>query len=377
MQQYISIRVHTALYISVFLLAFHHVFAYFANASILEFFFNLHTAQVITVYGSASIFGLLIFIWLSKKDTVSTKTQIYIASVVEMVCLCVMYYTSTSIELLSKEVALLAYLLAFCIHHLLTPYILYNLDTLFEAYTHVQDRGKGRGIYLTMWVTPFVLAPLLLSGLDMTSLPIVYLASIALILPFTLFVFFYLQEPSRKDADIAPYENTKSFIHKLKNFWSDKLDRQSFITQTVLHLYYGVTGVLLPIYLYTYFGFDWSKIGLLIAITMMPFMLIQIPFGNIEDKRHNEKFLFYLGILIAVVCTVAALFVSPTTVPETGFLLLTTFLFLSRVGCSLIEISTESMFYKHVTEKDEFALLMFRAGRILPYAFGIGALFFI
>jgi MFS family permease len=163
----------------------------------------------------------------------------------------------------------------------------------------------------------------------------------------------------------------------LLNFFNDNLDRKAFTTQFFLHLYYGATAIMLPLYLYTTFNFEWNKIGLILAAMTAPFVLIQIPFGNMEDKYHNEKTLFKIGIALTVLFSVLVLMISPKMDANISFLLLSLFLFLSHVVCSLIEISTEGMFYKHVTARDHTALLMFRMARILPYSLGILALFWI
>jgi MFS-type transporter involved in bile tolerance (Atg22 family) len=110
---------------------------------------------------------------------------------------------------------------------------------------------------------------------------------------------------------------------------------------------------------------------------MTPFILTQIPFGKIEDKRHNEKLFCFIGIIVTVIYTTLAAFINPSITSEQSFFLLIFFLFFARVGCSLIEISTESMFYKHVTERDSFALLMFRAARFIPYTLGLLAAFWV
>ena len=360
MQKYIALRVHTALYLSIFFLALHHVFVYFANSSILKYFFNLTITEILLVYGIASLFGVFVYLALTTLNIRRTKFILYLFTVIEILCLITMYYGSTANNAI-------IFIGAFCFHHLITPYILYNLDILFESYTHKEDRGKGRGIYLTMWNTPFIVVPLLLSGLNQYNLPIVYIISLLLLLPFLFFVSLYLQEP-----DITPLvKETENLplTKKLSNFWSDTLDRKSFITQSTLHLYYGLTGVLLPIYLHSYFGFDWDKIGILLAITLIPFVLFQIPFGSMEDKVHNEKKVFVWGVVITIIFTVISLYIKPDM--PYSFLLLALFLFMSRVGCSLIEIAMEGLFYKHVTERDAFALMMFRAGRLAPYILGI------
>ncbi|MES2622851.1 MAG: MFS transporter [Patescibacteria group bacterium] len=366
MQKYIPLRVHTALYLSIFFLALHYVFVYFANSSILTYLFKFSVLQVLIIYGIASLFGVVVFLLLSSKKIQKTRSNMYIFTLIEMVCLATMYAASIHVQPV-------LFVTAFCLHHLITPYMLYNLDILFESYIHAEDRGRGRGIYLTMWNTPFVIVPLLLSSLREQSLPIVYAISFLLLLPFIFFVYIYLQDPDT--APLSKNIDSLTLTQKIMNFWSDKLDRKSFLIQSTLHLYYAITGVLLPIYLHSYFGFDWDKIGILLAITVVPFILLQIPFGSMEDRQHNEKKVFGWGLCTTIVFTVISLCVTPDM--NNSFLWLALFLFISRVGCSLIEIATEGLFYKHVNERDAFALLVFRAGRIVPYVFGLIALFFI
>lgn len=374
MEKYLSIRVQTALYISILFISLHHVFVYLTNSSIFRFTFGLKTSEVLSIYGLASLFGVCMYLIILKLNIKNNnfKKNIYIAAFIEITCLVLMYYFS-----INKNLTYFTSL--FIIHSILTPFIMYNLDSLFEAYTNIKERGKGRGIYLTVWSIPFVTIPLIMSTLSVYKLPIVYAASSLLMLPFIYMIFTYIKNPKKSDSDNDDKKEAlnQSVFSMLKSFFSDSLDRKSFFIQTTLHLYYGSIAILLPIYLYTAFGFDWNKIGLILTAMTAPFVLIQIPFGNMEDKKHNEKGLFKIGLAFTIVFSILVLLVDPSLDPNTSFLLLSLFLFLSHSGCSLIEISTESMFYKHVTERDHTALLMFRMARILPYSLGILALFFI
>ncbi len=365
MEKYLSIRVHTALYISIFFVSIHHVFVLITNSSTLRYIFGLKTSEVLLVYGLASLFGICVYMFLLKYSLIDNiKRNIYIATVVEIICLGLMYYFT-----INQYVYIFIGL--FILHHLMTPYIMFNLDTLFESYTHISERGKGRGIYLTVWNIPFVVVPLMTSTLSVNSLPIVYFISSILLLPFLYLIFYHIKNPEIISNTSA------NLFEKLKIFFQDKLDRNAFIVQTLLHLYYGTTIILLPIYLYSVFGFDWDRIGIILAAMTAPFVLIQIPLGNMEDKQHNEKGLFKIGLVITIFFTILFLLISPETDKNISFLLFSLFLFLSHAGCSLIEISTEGMFYKHITARDHTALLMFRMGRILPYSLGILALFWI
>ena len=370
MEKYLSIRVQTTLYISIFFISLHHVFIYLINSSTLKFVFGLKTSEVLSIYGIASLFGICTYMLVLKKGiTDNIKKHLYIATSIEIVCLISMYYFS-----IHQNVY--AFIGFFLIHQLITPYIMFNLDSLFEAYTNVKDRGRCRGIYLTVWNIPFVIIPLIMSTLSVDKLSIVYLISTALLFPFLYLVFHFIKNPSPLDIDNLKSRH-ESLHDMIKAFFKDVLDRKAFIVQSLLHLYYGSITILLPIYLHSVFLFDWNKIGLILAAMTAPFVLVQIPFGNMEDRDHNERGLFKIGVFTTFVFSVLVLLVNPSWVENTSFLLLCLFLFLSHVGCSLIEISTESMFYKHVTERDHTALLMFRMARILPYSLGILALLFV
>jgi hypothetical protein len=371
MEKYLSIRIQTALYISIFFISLHHVFVYLTNSSILRYTFGLQTSEVISIYGLASLFGICVYFILLKRGlTNNIKLNIYTATIIEILCLGLMYYSG-----LNNNVYLFIGL--FFIHHLLTPYILFNLDTLFETYTHIKDRGKSRGIYLTAWNIPFVVIPIIMSTLSVYKLPVVYIASSILLLPFLILIFSYTKDPGDAYENSDPEKINPDIVSLLRKFFKDKLDRNSFIIQCCLHLYYGSLAIMLPIYLHSVFMFEWDKIGLILAAMTMPFILIQIPFGNIEDKKHNEKTLFKIGLFIMIIFTTLTLLINPNIGDDISFLLLITFLFLSHVGCSLVEISIESRFYKHITERDHTALLMFRMARIVPYSLGALALLFV
>ncbi len=371
MERYLSIRAQTALYISVFIISIHHVFVYLSNSSTLRFIFDLKITEVLSIYGVSSLLGISVYMFLLKNNlTKNIMRNIYSAATLELFCLFFMYYFS-----IHQNIYI--FMMLFMIHHMITPYILFNLDILFENFTHTGDRGKSRGIYLTVWNIPFIVVPLILSTLSVNNISIVYTVSAILLLPFMYLLYSYIKNPDIINIDDAKNIDQKSVTNILYNFFKDKLDRRAFIIQSLSHLYYVILAVLLPIYLNKYFDFDWDKIGLIFAAMTIPFILIQIPMGNMEDKKHNEKTIFKIGISIVILFSILTLFINPNIGADLSFILLIIFLFMAHIGCSLIEISTESLFYKHVDAKNHNALLMFRATRILPYIFGLIALFFI
>ena len=95
---------------------------------------------------------------------------------------------------------------------------MFNLDTLFESYTHISERGRSRGIYLTAWNIPFVVVPILTSTLSVSELPIVYFISSLLLLPFLFLIFYHIKNPE------IFIDTSNNLIQKLKGFFKDKLE---------------------------------------------------------------------------------------------------------------------------------------------------------
>lgn len=101
------------------------------------------------------------------------------------------------------------------------------------------------------------------------------------------------------------------------------------------------------------------------AVMLLPFALLELPAGKIADRLLGEKELLAAGFIITAFFTAL---MSLTVAADIVFW--TFILFMTRVGASLIEIMTESYFFKHVGGGDNTLIGFFRIMRPAAYIAG-------
>ena len=121
----------------------------------------------------------------------------------------------------------------------------------------------------------------------------------------------------------------------------------------------------MPIYLHEYVGFDWPTISIIFTIMLLPFILFEIPAGRAADKWCGEKELLSSGFIIIALFTMVIPFIS---IPS--FIIWTAVLFVTRVGASIVEITTESYFFKHVQGDNADIISFFRMTHPFAYIAG-------
>ena len=118
----------------------------------------------------------------------------------------------------------------------------------------------------------------------------------------------------------------------------------------------------MPIYLIQNIGFSWSEMGIILSIALLPFIIFQIPIGKIEDQKHDEKMLLIVGFLIMSISVAMMPFIV-----EKSFVFWAVILFVSRIGASIVEVSTETYFFKHVKSTNAGYISLFRMTRNMAF----------
>jgi MFS family permease len=128
-----------------------------------------------------------------------------------------------------------------------------------------------------------------------------------------------------------------------------------------------VDGHLYPIYLTREIGFSIGETALMFSIMLLPFIIFQIPVGKIADKKLGEKEMLLLGLIIMGTSTIVL-----SLLESKEFIVWAALLLLTRVGASLVEITTESYFFKHVNKTNTDMVSLFRMTRPLAYIITAG-----
>jgi MFS family permease len=237
--------------------------------------------------------------------------------------------------------------------------LLYSLDIFIEAYTTKEDGTGGvRGMFLTVTNSALIFAPLLAGYIlgDGEDYRAVYLLSAAAIVPFGVIMasrFQSFTDPVYKDFLIRP---TLQTVLESRNL------RTVFAVQYILRFFYAWMVVYLPIYLHTYVGLEWTDIGIVFTVMLLPFAILELPAGKLADMYLGEKEILVAGFLIIALSAASISFIEGTSLYLWGFTL-----FMTRVGAALVEIMSESYFFKHVSGNDTDVIAGFRMTNPLAF----------
>jgi len=235
--------------------------------------------------------------------------------------------------------------------------IFFSFDVFLESYSTDAATGRIRGIYLTIMSFAIMLGPLL-SGLIIGESDYwkMYVIAAILMVVLTLLLLSNFRDFKDPQYERVPFWRTFKVTKQNTNL------SRVFIANLLMRFFYAWMIIYAPIYLHEFIGFSWSEIGTLLAIALLAFVLFEIPMGELADKKYGEKEIMALGFIIAGLATMGIVFLS-----EPIFWLWAVVLFIGRMGISLVEVTTESYFFKHVDGTDASIIGFFRNNRPIAY----------
>ena len=334
---------YSYIYIAAVLLAFHYYFiTYIVGRENVGF-----------LYAISSIINIVIFLKVAEIiRKYSTYKFLIFLSLLEIICLLILGLLDTPSIIIG----------AFILHHSFNPVILACLDVYLEDRSDVKNIGKIRGLFLTIISLAAVISPLAIGSLVTDgNFSYAYLFSGFFMLLFVSFIVLNF-----KNIPSGQFKRIKIFS-ELKEFFRNKSIRKVGICAVILQFFYSWMIIYVPLYLREVMNFSWKEIALLISVSLVPFILFEIPIGRLVDDKSNEGKVIGYGFFLAAI----SILIFPL-LQENSFFLWAIMLFLARAGASIIEPSSESYFFKHSKGKDELIGIYRIAG---PFAFIIGPMF--
>lgn len=341
------------IYLCGFLLAAHYASVAYVNSSLLSQFVRDKTLGLLYIVGSLLSVLSLLFAPSFLRKLGNVKTLLLFA-VLEMVAVFGMG---------SFKLGLLVIFL-FLVHQAAESMLYLSLDIELEEQTKIEGAtGEKRGTFLTFQNIAWVLSPFILSFLisENSFKNAYFLSALALIPLFAIALFSFKK--------IKNIETKKAHILSAFRALKKDGDQAKIIgVQFVLNFFFSWMIIYLPLLLAEQIGFGWDKIGLLLTIMLIPYLLFELPTGILGDKKIGEKETLMVGFLLMVLATAIIPFLKSPI-----FLTWALVLFATRIGASLVEISSESYFFKHVKEIDTGLISLFRMAR--PLSFILAPLF--
>ena len=245
----------------------------------------------------------------------------------------------------------------FIIYWTVVPLIKFNLDVFLESSSTDETTGRTRGIFFTSASLAWVIAPAI-AGIILTNGDYWKIYIVAML--FTLPVFYFLRTQLKNFKD--PEYDKVPFFNTLCEIWRRKNIYKIFMTSFLLWFFYSWMVIYIPIYLHEYLGFEWSALGPMFTIMLLPFLFIQFPAGRIADTKLGEKELLSIGFVIMALAVMVLPFIT-----STSFWIWAGALFVTRIGASIVEIMTETYFFKKIDGTDTHIISLYRNSRSIAF----------
>jgi MFS family permease len=333
----------------------------------LGFFFGLHAFSMVYV-NSSVLAGALGEAAVGVIYALAAISSIAVLSVVPLLLKNVGDRRFTLLLLLAEIIAALGLAFAgsplllvifFIIHSIAYRAILVDLDVFLESATNEDATGVVRGTFLTVANIALVIAPVLVGLLLGTgeAYSKVYLFAAVVLLPAALLLLF-----SFKHFKDPKYTRTP-LIATFRRVWVHSALRRIMTIDWLLRFFYAWMVIYMPLYLHSYIGLPWERIGVIFTIMLIPFALFELPLGALADKVYGEKELLIAGLFIMGAATLSLAFIQ-----STSFLVWAIALFCTRLGAATVEIMSETYFFKQVRGDDADLMGFFRSLEPFAYA---------
>ncbi len=344
-------------YILSIIFVFHGLLVAYSNSTYMEQFTSPEVVGALYTIGSAlSVFGFL-FISRVLQRVGNVQLTIWLA-VVEILALLILGLTSHPATAI----------VAFVVFLTLNPLIYLSIDIFSETLIGDNETATGskRGLTLGLMSLASVMAPLTMGfiigdGDATANLNQTYTVSAMIFLLFVVVIlakFKHFQDPHYSEVKV---------LRAFRRFWIHKDLRNVLAVHFSLQLFFSWMVIYVPLYLATEIGFGWDSIGTIIAFGLFAYVVFEYPIGYVADKYIGEKEMMAFGMVILAIT--AAAMSAITTASLVAWMVL---MFISRIGASLVEATTESYFFKHTEGSDANVISFFRLTR--PLAMVLGAL---
>jgi MFS family permease len=254
-------------------------------------------------------------------------------------------------------------ILAFIIFTAVFPQIYFNIDIFLETLIGEEEglTGSKRGLILTLMSLAAFCSPIAMGLIigDSDDLSGVYFVSAAigfLFLAVLIAKFRHFYDPVYETVRVRDLVRA-AFVNK---------DVSTVMyTQFLLQVFYTWAIIYIPLFLATVVGFNWEAISKIIAVGLLAFVIFEYPIGIIADKYIGEKEMMATGFVILAIASASIYAMS-----SAGIVVWMAVMFFSRLGASLVEVTTESYFFKQVKGHDSNLISFFRLTRPLGILVG-------
>ena len=252
----------------------------------------------------------------------------------------------------------------FVVYFSLNTLVWYNFNLLIEHFATSRSMGSLRGLYLTATNLAWVGAPSIAGALISyggIKKPYMF-AIIPIVLSLVLLLRYKKVLGSRERM-----HRSHDMLEAIRILYK-KPDLRKILTLTwILQIFFSLMALFMAPYL-VHRGLSWEHIGFVFSVMLIPFVLFEFPVGRYLDRSHNERGVLILGFALMALAVVYIL-----TPLHTSWIYFAIVLFVSRIGASIVEVTTDSYFFRHIDEHDVGLAGIYQSA--IPLGYLVGPLF--
>lgn len=350
-------RQKIVLYVLIFLFTLHITPSIYIDSSFLSQF--LKSDQVGLVYSAASLLTLIGFVLIRRLLTRIGNYKTFMSFlIVDLIILGVM---SLSLLVTLNQIWGFVFITAYIIGFVVRSLALLNIDILLEEVTSDKETGNTRGLFLTFLNLAFIIGPLVAGLLivDVLDAGRVYLWGAIFLIPVILLTRKYF-----KDHEDPRYAKSQIW-NSIKMVFKNANLHRIFAATFLLKFFFAWMVIYTPIFLTSTIGFELKEVGLMMAIALLPFVLLEYILGKIADEKLGEKEILTAGFVVISLATGLIFFID-----SSSFAVWASILFVTRIGASMIEIMSETYLFKKIDSDDISIIGLHRS--IRPFAYILG-----
>lgn len=339
-------------YVLAVVFNFHTLLTAYSNSTYLEQFVT--PEQVGILYSIGALTSMILFFLLPHVLRLAGNV---VAAIVFMIG------SIVALWLLGSATSTAMVIFSFVLFLSLNPLLYLCIDVFSETLIDEKegDTGKRRGLTLSLMSVAALLAPLTLGIIvgEEEALYRLYFVAAGVGLLFLVLIigaFRHFYDP--------PYRSIK-LSGLLRQCWHDSDIRIVISAHFILQLFFAWIIIYVPLFMATNVGLTWAQIGSILSVGLLAYVLFEYPIGILADKYIGEKEMMATGFLLLALSTASISFMSGFGI--IGWMVL---MFISRIGASLVEVTTESYFFKKVKGQDADLMSLFRVTRPAANLFG-------
>jgi len=332
------------IYALVFLWALSFSLPHYIQTSFLEQFVALDKVGYITMFASIVVLIVLVVYpkLIKKYSNYSVTMFILILNIINVLYL--ISVENTGLVLISYTIQAVTIFLLFI-----------NMDIFLEDSSEDRTTGRVRTIYMFFMHLAVIIGALAMGFIagNADRYWLVYLIAGIILVPAV--VILVVQHKRLKDHVRYEDRKTKDLI---KIFAKNRDLRNVLFIGFVNRFFYAVMALFVPIFFHQEIGFSWWEISIMFTVMLLPFIIFQMPAGNLADRFIGEKEILVFGLIVMALSVGAMFFIqSDSLIAWTAVLVVT------RIGASLVEAMIDVYFFKTVKKKDIDVINFFRGAR--------------